>query len=98
MSSVAKGFNCFAAEAVVPLRCHRGPSLLANEEGNVTDGEVERLNFEVSGAERPFVGDAISTPDIASPALILGDIAFSSLEDCVQTKKTPFCLFLQTQS
>lgn len=48
MSSVANGFSCFAVETVAPPRCHRGPSLLANEEGNAADGDVEILVFEVS--------------------------------------------------
>lgn len=45
MSSVAKGFNCFAAEAAIALRFPR-ESLLAKEEGNAGDGELDRLIFE----------------------------------------------------
>lgn len=45
MSSVAKGFSCLAAEAAVVTRCLR-ESLLAKEEGNAVDGELERLIFD----------------------------------------------------
>lgn len=43
MSSVAKGFNCFAAAAAVVPRCQRKASLLEGDDWYVTDGDVERL-------------------------------------------------------
>lgn len=45
MSSVAKGFKCFAAETAVARRCPR-ESLLAKEDGKAADGEFERLILE----------------------------------------------------
>lgn len=71
MSSVAKGFRCFAAEVpVVPPRCQREPSLLAEEAWNVADGEADRLILEATCAERLSMGDEMSIPGIAIPALI----------------------------
>lgn len=68
MSSVAKGFSCFAADAAP--RCQREASLLANGGLKVADGEVEKLMFVVTWAERLFVGDEMLIPGIAMSALI----------------------------
>lgn len=82
MSSVAKGFSCFAAD--VAPRCQDDACLLANEEFKVADGEVERLIFVVTWAERLFVGDDMSIPGITISALIFLQTEIALLQSSAQ--------------